>query len=961
IIHRGERADLHGYLIAGGSIGETEITWSGHGSHIDVKSEKDLSVNGAIMATGDVTLTGGKTLDLSKRAGVMAAGLGLSGKGSTVTLNAEGGGISVQGMVTSGATLKHTFDNQGQLTGQETAWSGNPSHVVMHAKGDIVLGEQIQSNLVGERFHSMTADLTQDAFYNPDATSDQKIREYFVEGADYFNSQESKKRIGGDAIIIDWSSYHTDAPEEGATFDQLNSKQRQAVIQSLGYTPLHDLEFSQLKEHTLINGVMYQKDWSPTWKSSNQKSITQLKTTGVDHLYLRLPDDMDAKIERIFNLAGAATDQEKVGTWRDQATVLYTQERNILDGITTNGTERWQVSDQGDGKRLFDLNGATSTISFDRDPSWSSVEVLEENVDDALGRNIIAPEGYTEATGTLTNEVNKETIYVADNPQGEWVESGYDQFDEISKTRKIKFGKTYDRRFWKIENGVEYWEKQFRNGFAKMFLNRIVYTKTHIDTSHWKATPVYHNNYTYTWQTDKTDINDQRQTQSQRWVDEKSDIEGSALDKEEKQLLIRADASVSIDARGMITLDKSGKIFVDDGDTVGKSDISLTASNDVKIQGHLLSIDKVKLHSKRNIDLGGKVRAGHLIEVKAQGAVTGENGDYKTILGSSIELSGGNIALKDWHATTGGEFFITSNNKVNHSGLLKGESLTISTHGDVTVKTAVEKLSVTVHGDGDLQITDTTGILSLDEIIRTGSSILVKTNIIPGDGSTFQLPYADMLSEISIGEEFYDPSQNQLNDSLTNTTDHRTPLHRHDHLGQRHQQQSQPLLSDMIQDYQLGDHPMDTLQQDRHGPVQNDQQLPDSNNPQNLEPLEIKDPTPQDSLETSLETKPQESEIPQEQQEQRQDQQNDIPNQVTQERSDEDKKPQNDLKTKRTKAVKTIKQALSNLSQGSQVSVKELYEIYKQSVSDGEEMLSEEEFAALIEQMNQDGELMHSN
>ncbi|MGN7613297.1 hypothetical protein ACQZV8_14575, partial [Magnetococcales bacterium HHB-1] len=84
IIHRGERADLHGYLIAGGSIGETEITWSGHGSHIDVKSEKDLSVNGAIMATGDVTLTGGKTLDLSKRAGVMAAGLGLSGKGSTV-------------------------------------------------------------------------------------------------------------------------------------------------------------------------------------------------------------------------------------------------------------------------------------------------------------------------------------------------------------------------------------------------------------------------------------------------------------------------------------------------------------------------------------------------------------------------------------------------------------------------------------------------------------------------------------------------------------------------------------------------------------------------------------------------------------------------------------------------------------------------------------------------------------
>ncbi|BBO82884.1 hypothetical protein DSCO28_34500 [Desulfosarcina ovata subsp. sediminis] len=84
---------------------------------------------------------------------------------------------------------------------------------------------------IGYLYYTLDITLSQDGYWTTDTSGDRlAFREYFIEGIDYNNSD-----------AIDWADFDTSTPDADATFAELTSAQKDAVLAYLNYAPVYDL------------------------------------------------------------------------------------------------------------------------------------------------------------------------------------------------------------------------------------------------------------------------------------------------------------------------------------------------------------------------------------------------------------------------------------------------------------------------------------------------------------------------------------------------------------------------------------------------------------------------------------------------------------------------------------------------------------------------------------------------
>ncbi|MGV2341005.1 MAG UNVERIFIED_CONTAM: hypothetical protein LVR18_45800 [Planctomycetaceae bacterium] len=292
---------------------------------------------------------------------------------------------------------------------------------------------------IGNAFHTMNVTLTQAAYYNPRATAENQIREYFIEGLDYRNS------------TIQWSKYGVTSPPasdyKAATyknFSQLSDTEKAAVWKTLGYLPLYDFSYSSPKTHQTIDGNTTQSTWTPDW-AGNDDVIYLIDVDGWDDKYIRMPEGASEDVLRVVSQGAPVVSQETVGVWRELGDVAYTQDKSAfaattytaeVDGVSQQlealdvddplSPIRWAVTYTGGGKWTYEMGGEDErTINVaSRDPRWSfaSTEFEEKTL---LQKFIYANKGYAAATGSLAGEAFTER---PDIKGGEYYIPGYYKF-----------------------------------------------------------------------------------------------------------------------------------------------------------------------------------------------------------------------------------------------------------------------------------------------------------------------------------------------------------------------------------------------------------------------------------------------------------------------------------------------------------------------------------------------------
>ncbi|HIK95293.1 MAG TPA: hypothetical protein EYG03_25395, partial [Planctomycetes bacterium] len=138
-----------------------------------------------------------------------------------------------------------------------------------------VVTEQVGTDeiKVGSFFRTMDVTLVQDGYYNADAATADRLREFFIEGVDYYNGTDSPSGVVSGIPVIDWAAFSiTDIPVSDfsetvnyKTFAQLSDAQRNAVLSTLGYMPLYDFAYFNPQEHKTLEGNVTVTPWTPDW------------------------------------------------------------------------------------------------------------------------------------------------------------------------------------------------------------------------------------------------------------------------------------------------------------------------------------------------------------------------------------------------------------------------------------------------------------------------------------------------------------------------------------------------------------------------------------------------------------------------------------------------------------------------------------------------------------------------
>ncbi|WP_295538365.1 calcium-binding protein, partial [uncultured Pseudacidovorax sp.] len=145
--------ELHGAIVAGGTIGAQGVTWSGPDSTIVVKAGQQVLVDAGLQAAKSVTLTTTKALSaddqgwavvIGSAGGLNAAGLTSDQSGGLVSVDAQGG-VTIAGSILSGATMRQTFDANGRLLSEDLDWSAGNGTVRLHSLGQLYLGGQAKT------------------------------------------------------------------------------------------------------------------------------------------------------------------------------------------------------------------------------------------------------------------------------------------------------------------------------------------------------------------------------------------------------------------------------------------------------------------------------------------------------------------------------------------------------------------------------------------------------------------------------------------------------------------------------------------------------------------------------------------------------------------------------------------------------------------------------------------------
>lgn len=357
-----------------------------------------LEVTGAgrVIATGMAELLSGGTVRVDA-----AAGLGSGLKPSLRPV--------IRTLATSvGVATGYTRVADGTIRVPEITWV--PTTVT-----EQVGQEEVKIGIV---YYTMNVTLTQAAYYNPRATADNQIREYFIEGKDYTNSQ------------IQWSKYGATAPSSDyknanyKNYSQLSDAQKEAVWKTLGYLPLYDFAYSSPQQRQTIDGNATTTTWTPDW-ANNDDVIYLIDVDGWNDKYIRMPQGASTDVLRVVSQGAPTVSQETVGIWREFGDVAYTQDKSAftgttytadVDGVSTQlealdvddptSPIRWAVSYTGGGKWTYVMAGEdTRTVDLsNRDPRWSYASTQQEE-NTLLTKFIYSYMGYADSTQSLTSEV----------------------------------------------------------------------------------------------------------------------------------------------------------------------------------------------------------------------------------------------------------------------------------------------------------------------------------------------------------------------------------------------------------------------------------------------------------------------------------------------------------------------------------------------------------------------------
>ena len=419
--------------------GASEVTVAG-----DVRSSGDIEVNAGIDPGWSLSKLTSGTLAASDLNGgvvqVLAAGVLdadgnvriRSGADATVQAVADlGPGLKPAPrpvFVTSSPTVDlitgYTQEAVGTIDVPEISW-------VTTTVTEQVGMEEVK---IGNQWNTMDVTLTQYGYFNPRASASAQFREWFIEGVDYYNSSDFPHAKLG-IPVVNWSAYGINSVPSSdyrqdtyKTFNQLSDDQRTAVLKTLGYMPVYDFGYANPVHHQVIDGVPTEQTWVPAW-AGNEELVYFIDVAGWNDKYIRMPLGANEDVLRVTSQGAPATSYESVGQYRDQAEVLYTQDKSDHQSLSQtyyresdydNSDARWAVSYNRDGHRVFSLvdgRSGANAVSSSRVPNWSWQSTgSEANVYDnptgaadavagtyGTGRYVLVPTGYRSDTASVTS------------------------------------------------------------------------------------------------------------------------------------------------------------------------------------------------------------------------------------------------------------------------------------------------------------------------------------------------------------------------------------------------------------------------------------------------------------------------------------------------------------------------------------------------------------------------------
>ncbi|MFA7062365.1 MAG: hypothetical protein WC156_16285, partial [Pedobacter sp.] len=148
----GKDVDIHGRIVAGGSIVANGITWAGNGSNDSkalITAGQQVAIDTAVAASREVRITttaatgaddGGIGLLLTAASGLTTAGLTSDNSGGLIKIDTVGGDISAMGMILSGGSVAQTFDDLGNLQTETFSWNPLKSRIDIATDGQLWLG-----------------------------------------------------------------------------------------------------------------------------------------------------------------------------------------------------------------------------------------------------------------------------------------------------------------------------------------------------------------------------------------------------------------------------------------------------------------------------------------------------------------------------------------------------------------------------------------------------------------------------------------------------------------------------------------------------------------------------------------------------------------------------------------------------------------------------------------------------
>ncbi|MGB7325621.1 MAG: hypothetical protein WBD31_12175 [Rubripirellula sp.] len=430
----------------------------------------------------------------------------------------------------------------------------------------------VDSVKVGSEFHTMDVTLEQIGYYNPNKLDvTEKVRQYFVEGVDYFNAD------------FGWEPDYQSSVYRN--FSQLNDDDRKLVLDSLGYRPLYDFTFANAKTHRTLNGNATVDDWTPEWFEANDlyenNDVTDglpeagddddlvylVDVAGWNDKYIRMPKGAQNDVLRVVSqgepnriggssteVAGETLTVKLVGEYRDHATTLYTQDKSDheedarvhenYNSLSTdkpgvdyyrvqdydNSDARWAITYDSDGRREYSiLDGRTgaNTVERGRDPLWhwnsvGTVANVYDNPTDVAstvngtfgtGRYIIVANGFLEDTAAIVNGnvVNTHVVNV-----GIEQDKRFDVVYTLTHYRNSRVAHIGSHVTVNIEGSNRFSRSSGSTHAISGYPDQVIYTGRHAD---WETIDLdVYGSANYLFVTDGYHANGDRNAQDGGWI-----------------------------------------------------------------------------------------------------------------------------------------------------------------------------------------------------------------------------------------------------------------------------------------------------------------------------------------------------------------------------------------------------------------------------------------------------------